>query len=275
LTKLTELAAQSSVTVLWVLGDVGDDAVDDVVAGSLVSVEAVLDVLELEEVSLDVVDADVVVDSVVSVVVGALVADSESGATSTRGSDSAWASVVTLGPSRHAVTPRISTSERAVKPRRHILLDAGDETPSGARTPQSPPIGRKSMRDDSGALGYDPGLTPTVAAVDNVVAAEAPTRLNDEAAAQRMFSTAMLVSGVRCFITYLLLPFVAPAVGLATSIGPGVGLVVGIVAISANVVTIQRFHAVRHRWRWAYTSIAVCVIGLLLVLLVRDVSALV
>lgn len=111
--------------------------------------------------------------------------------------------------------------------------------------------------------------------MENVVAPEAPTRFDDEAAARRMFSTAMLVSGVRCFITYLLLPFVAPAVGLATSIGPGVGVVVGTVAIGANVLTIRRFHAVRHRWRWAYTSIAVCVIGLLLVLLVRDVSALV
>jgi hypothetical protein len=92
-----------------------------------------------------------------------------------------------------------------------------------------------------------------------------------EAAARRAFSTSMLVSATRCLLTYVVLPFVAPALGVATEVGPGLGIVIGLVAIGANILTIRRFHAVRHRWRWAYTAIAVAVMGLLTVLMVQDV----
>jgi hypothetical protein len=112
-------------------------------------------------------------------------------------------------------------------------------------------------------------------AMPDAPSAEPAAGAMDDAAAQRMFSTAMMVSGIRCMIAYVLLPFVAPAVGLAASIGPGVGVVVGTVAIGANILTIRRFHVGCHRWRWHITAISGCVLALLVVLLVRDVSALV
>lgn len=117
--------------------------------------------------------------------------------------------------------------------------------------------------------------TGTTAAGGPATAPDAALRLADEAAARRLFSTAIVVSGIRCLVTYVLLPFVAPLVGLAASVGPGVGVAVGTVAIAANVLTIRRFHNGRHRWRWGITAIAVSVICLLVVLLVRDVSALI
>jgi hypothetical protein len=96
-----------------------------------------------------------------------------------------------------------------------------------------------------------------------------------ERAAQRAFSTSVLVSAVRCTLTYVVLPFLAPLLGLAAGVGPAIGIPVGVVAIVCNVLTIRRFWAADHRWRWAYTGLALAVIALLLVLMVRDVAALV
>jgi hypothetical protein len=96
-----------------------------------------------------------------------------------------------------------------------------------------------------------------------------------EGAAQRAFSTSILVSATRCLLTYIVLPFVAPALGLAAGVGPAVGIPIGVVAIGCNILTIRRFWAADHRWRWAYTAIALTVIALLLVLMVEDILDLV
>jgi hypothetical protein len=96
-----------------------------------------------------------------------------------------------------------------------------------------------------------------------------------EGAAQRAFSTSILVSATRCMLTYIVLPFLAPALGLAAGVGPALGIPIGVVAIGFNVLTIRRFWAADHRWRWAYTAIALTVIALLLVLMVEDVVGLV
>lgn len=93
--------------------------------------------------------------------------------------------------------------------------------------------------------------------------------------AHRAFTTSMLVSAVRCLLTYVVLPFVAPALGFAAGVGPWLGLPLSAVAIAANVVSIRRFWVTNHRWRWAYTGISVGVIVLLLVLAAGDVADLV
>jgi hypothetical protein len=96
-----------------------------------------------------------------------------------------------------------------------------------------------------------------------------------EGAAQRAFSTSILVSATRCLMTYIVLPFVAPALGLAAGVGPAIGIPIGVLAIGCNILTIRRFWAADHRWRWAYTAIALTVIALLLVLMVVDILDLV
>jgi hypothetical protein len=96
-----------------------------------------------------------------------------------------------------------------------------------------------------------------------------------EGAAQRAFSTSILVSATRCLMTYIVLPFVAPALGLAAGVGPAIGIPIGVLAIGFNILTIRRFWAADHRWRWAYTAIALTVIALLLILMVEDILDLV
>ena len=95
-----------------------------------------------------------------------------------------------------------------------------------------------------------------------------------EAAARQAFSQSMAISGLRCLLTYVLLPFVAPALGWASGIGPIPGLLIGTVAIFFNVKSIRRFWMADHRWRWAYTGVGVGVIALLLVLVAKDIAAL-
>lgn len=91
---------------------------------------------------------------------------------------------------------------------------------------------------------------------------------NDEAT--RAFSVSMLISGVRCVLTYVVFPWILPAVGHAGGIGPGLGLAVGVIAITSNIFSIRRFQRSGHRWRWYISAINVAVVALLGYLFVVD-----
>ena len=103
---------------------------------------------------------------------------------------------------------------------------------------------------------------------------ERPVGVSD-AAAYATFQRSMLISATRCTLTYVIFPFVLPFVGIATGIGPLLGVVIGTIAMTCDVFTIRRFFEVDHRWRWQVSAIALCVIGLLTVLLVEDIAHLV
>jgi hypothetical protein len=92
----------------------------------------------------------------------------------------------------------------------------------------------------------------------------------DIESAERAFSKSILVSAVRCTLTYVLIPFVFPIIGFGTGVGPWIGVPIGIAAIVANVVSIRRFHRADHKWKWPMTAINVGIIGLLAVLIVVD-----
>lgn len=101
------------------------------------------------------------------------------------------------------------------------------------------------------------------------------TQVAREEQAQRTFSLSIVVSAIRCLLTYVILPFVAPVIGLAPGVGPTVGITVGTVAIAANVFSIRRFWRAEHPWRRPVTAVHVGVIGLLVVLVVLDLVELV
>ena len=88
--------------------------------------------------------------------------------------------------------------------------------------------------------------------------------------AQRAFSISMVVSGIRCVLAYIVLPFVTPFIGLAPGVGPVVGLGVGAVAVAANVFSLRRFWRLNHPWRKWITVLHVAVIAFLLVLMSLD-----
>ncbi len=92
---------------------------------------------------------------------------------------------------------------------------------------------------------------------------------------QRAFSLSMLVSGIRCVLAYVVLPFVTPLLGLAPGVGPVLGIAIGTVAIAANVFSLRRFWRIHHPWRRPITVLHISVIGFLLVLIALDIAELV
>ena len=92
--------------------------------------------------------------------------------------------------------------------------------------------------------------------------------------AERTFSISLVVSAVRCTLTYVLIPWVFPLLGVASGVGPVMGIVIGTAAIVANVVSIRRFHRADHRWKWPMTAINSGIMVLLVILVVVDITRL-
>ena len=91
---------------------------------------------------------------------------------------------------------------------------------------------------------------------------------------ESVFSLAMVVSGVRCLLAYVVFPWVLPAAGVVGGVGSGLGLVIGVIAMVFNVVSIRRFWRVGHRYRWAVAVINGGVMVLLAVMVVGDLTSL-
>lgn len=102
----------------------------------------------------------------------------------------------------------------------------------------------------------------------------ATTAAELEEASARTFRFAILISAVRCTLTYVILPFVAPAIGLAAGVGPAVGIPIALVALWANAVSIRRHWHAGHRWKWPVSLLNAGIIVLLFILLVLDVNQL-
>jgi uncharacterized membrane-anchored protein len=95
-----------------------------------------------------------------------------------------------------------------------------------------------------------------------------------EASARSLVERSLLISMVRCLLTYIVLPFVAPVIGVGLGVTPVVGVVVGTVAIVANVASVRRFWRADHRYRWHYTALASVIVVLLTWLIVVDIAEL-
>ena len=91
------------------------------------------------------------------------------------------------------------------------------------------------------------------------------------AEAQKAFQTSIMVATVRCLLMYIVFPFVLPAIGVASGVGPWIGLPISLVAIVAIVMSIRRFWRADHSKRWHYTVLGTAVIAFLVVLVVQDV----
>ena len=90
------------------------------------------------------------------------------------------------------------------------------------------------------------------------------------AAAYQAFQKSMLISATRCTLTYVIFPFVLPAVGFAAQ--GAVGVLVGVLAMVCDVFTIRRFFSVDHKYRWYFSAIVFGIMCLLTALLIQDIS---
>jgi hypothetical protein len=85
------------------------------------------------------------------------------------------------------------------------------------------------------------------------------------------FRRSMIISTIRCTLTYLVFPFVLPALGLVTDTGVVISIVIGTLAITCDIFSIRRFFAADHKWRWPFSAVAFTVVCMLAILLVKDV----
>jgi len=94
-------------------------------------------------------------------------------------------------------------------------------------------------------------------------------RINDAApvgsimGAQNAMSGSIAISGIRCIITYIVIPLLGPVMGLG-GIGPWLGLALGALSVVFIIMSTRRFFAADHKWRWGYASVG----GALMVLVI-------
>lgn len=91
-----------------------------------------------------------------------------------------------------------------------------------------------------------------------------------EASAQRLFNVSMALSGLRCLLSYVMVPIVTPALGAAARVGPAIGIPIAVIALVFDVMAVRRFWLANHRWRWGVSAIYVVVMAMVLGLLVSD-----
>ena len=88
---------------------------------------------------------------------------------------------------------------------------------------------------------------------------------------QRLFGTGILLSALRCLLTYVVLPLLGPVLGLAGGVGPAIGLPLAAVALFFDVIGVRRFWVANHRSRWSATLVYAGVMVLVVTLMVIDI----
>lgn len=92
---------------------------------------------------------------------------------------------------------------------------------------------------------------------------------------QRMFGTGIVLSALRCLLTYVVLPLLGPVLGLTGGVGPAIGLPLAVVALVFDVIGVRRFWVANHRSRWSATAVYAGVMALVVALMVIDVVQLI
>ncbi len=108
----------------------------------------------------------------------------------------------------------------------------------------------------------------TIVPGEPTTGADSPAESNGNA--ERVFSKSVVISGIRCTLTYLVFPFVAPIVGVTASVGAVIGVLIGVVAIVFNVFSIRRLFAADHPYKWWAGALNAAVIILRTILFVVD-----
>ncbi len=152
-------------------------------------------------------------------------------------------------------------------------------SPSTVAPPQGSgcPVAHGPAGTAAGGCPIDHGARPAVqrSRADQLVwrllrIEERPTGVSD-AAVYKSFRRSMLISALRCTLTYVIFPFVLPMASFAAGVGPVLGIIIGVIAMTCDVFTIRRFFQADHRFRWPVSLVALGIMSLLAVLLVQDI----
>lgn len=89
--------------------------------------------------------------------------------------------------------------------------------------------------------------------------------------AQNALSGSIAISGIRCIFTYILIPLMGPVLGLG-GIAPVLGLALGAMSVVFIVMSMRRFFAAEHKWRWGYASVGMALVVLVIVQSAFDIA---
>lgn len=92
--------------------------------------------------------------------------------------------------------------------------------------------------------------------------------------AENKLKSSLIISGIRCIITYLLVPIVTPIVGFAGVLAAPLSIGLSVTAIVMSYDSLRRFFLADHRLRWRYAAFVAAVWILLAVGIVVDITSL-
>ncbi len=95
--------------------------------------------------------------------------------------------------------------------------------------------------------------------------------------AEDAFGKSIAISAIRCTFTYLLLPLLAPVLKPVLNLSDGVaapiiGLLLGLVSMTAITFSMRRFFASDHKWRWPYAILGGSIFVMLVVMMLVDLN---
>lgn len=93
--------------------------------------------------------------------------------------------------------------------------------------------------------------------------------------AHKAFRVSLVISAVRCLITYLVVPIAVPLLSFAGVFAAPIGIALCAVAVVNGVVSVRRFWTSDHAMKWMYTWFMLFVFAVLAVALYADISRLV
>ena len=92
--------------------------------------------------------------------------------------------------------------------------------------------------------------------------------------ARSAMRSSIVIAGIRCTITYLLVPILVPILGFMGTFATPLSIALILYAMVNGVISVRRFWMADHRSRWNYTWFMAIVLLLLTVALVIDVITL-
>lgn len=93
--------------------------------------------------------------------------------------------------------------------------------------------------------------------------------------AHKAFRYSVVISGIRCLISYVLIPILVPLLSFAGVLAAPIGITLCAIAVVNGIVSVRRFWISDHRSRWMYTWFMAVVFVILAVALYADISRLV
>lgn len=96
--------------------------------------------------------------------------------------------------------------------------------------------------------------------------------LRSGAVAHHTFRISVLVSAVRCVITYVAVPVLVPILSLSGSVAAPIGLALCAVAAVTGVISLRRFWRADHAHRWTYTAFITTVFAILTVATITELN---